>query len=678
LQKRILTTCEFCGCGCNFYLGVENERVTAIHPSPSHHVSQGRLCIKGWQGHEYIHSKERLKTPLIKQGNGFREASWDEAYELIISKFNQIKKQSGSDSIAVLASAKCTNEENYLLQKFARTVIGTNNVDHCARLCHASTVAGLATTFGSGAMTNSINEISDAEVIFVIGSNTTEQHPLIASKIIKAVKKGAKLIVADPREIQLAKIADLYMCHRPGSDVALMNGMMNYIIAEGLADEEFIKTRTEGFEEFKNAVADCTPQQASQMSGVPIDDIKRAAKTYAASKKSTIIYSMGITQHTTGVDNVMSCSNLAMLTGNIGKQSTGVNPLRGQNNVQGACDMGALPAVFSGYQAVGVDANRQKFEDAWEVKLPGKGGLTATEMMEHAASGSLKAIYIMGENPMISDPDINHTEKALKTLDFLVVQDIFLTETAKLAHVVLPGVSFAEKDGTFTSTERMVQRVRKAINPIGNSKPDWQIIVELSNKCGYKLNYASPREIMQEIARLTPSYAGISYERLENGGLCWPCPAPDHPGTPVLHKDKFTRAGGLGKFMPIKYKLPAELPDSEYPFVLTTGRIGFHYHTGTMTRKAWALDREIPTGYVEINKNDADRLSIGNNQMIKVSSRRGEISIKSRVVKTIKEGVVFIPFHFAEAAANKLTAANLDPVAKIPEYKVCAVKLERA
>jgi len=678
MQKKVLTTCEFCGCGCNFYLGVENDMVTSVHPSRSHPVSQGRLCIKGWQGHEYIHSKERLKTPLIKQGDGFREASWDEAYKLIASKFNQIKNQSGSDSLAVLASAKCTNEENYLLQKFARTVLGTNNVDHCARLCHASTVAGLATTFGSGAMTNSINEITDADVIFVIGSNTSEQHPLIASKIFKAVKKGAKLIVADPREIQLAKIATLYMRHKPGSDVALMNGMMNYIIAEGLHDDQFIKTRTEGFEELKKAVADCTPQQASEISCVPAEDIKQAAKLYAMGKKSSLIYSMGITQHTTGVDNVMSCSNLAMLTGNVGKESTGVNPLRGQNNVQGACDMGALPVVFSGYQAVVNDELRLKFENAWGVKLPSKAGLTATQMMESAADGSLKAIYIMGENPMLSDPDSNHTEKALKKLEFLVVQDIFLTETAKLAHVVIPGVSFAERDGTFTSTERRVQRIRKAINPIGDSKPDWQIIIELSNQCGYKENYASPEDIMQEIAKLTPSYGGISYARLESDGLIWPCPTSEHPGTPCLHKEKFTRAGGLGKFMPITYKPPAELPDSEYPLMLTTGRVGFHYHTGTMTRKAWALDREVPTGYVEINKSDATRLNIANGQMIKVSSRRGQIMIKSKVVNTIQEGLVFIPFHFAEASANKLTAANLDPVAKIPEFKVCAVKIEKA
>jgi formate dehydrogenase alpha subunit len=536
-------------------------------------------------------------------------------------------------------------------------------------------VAGLATTFGSGAMTNSINEISGAEVIFAIGSNTTEQHPLIAHQVIKAVKNGAKLIVADPRKTQIGKLANIYMSSRVGTDVALINGMMNLIIAEGLFDKQFVETRTEGFEELKKAVADYTPQKASQITGVPAEQIIDAARTYAKSKKSSILYCMGVTQHVTGMNGVMSCANLSMLTGNIGKESTGVNPLRGQSNVQGACDMGCLPNVFPGYQAVGNDEIRQKFEKAWGTTLPAKPGLTIVDLVNGAASGKIKAMYIMGENPMMADPDLNHTEKALKNLDFLVVQDIFLTETAKLASVVLPGVSIAEKDGTFSNTERRVQRVRKAINPIGMSKPDWQILTELSAHCGYKMDYASPSEIMTEIAKLTPSYGGISYARLEKGGLSWPCPTPDHPGTAYLHKDKFSR--GLGKFMPIQYNPPAEIADSEYPFTLTTGRNAFHYHTGTLTRKAWALDRESPKGYVEISKNDATKLGIRNGAMIKVSSRRGQILINAKIVDNIQEGLVFIPFHFAEAAANRLTSGHIDPVAKIPEYKVCAVKLER-
>lgn len=676
-MRKILTTCEFCGCGCNFYLGVEDDKVVAVYPCASHPISQGKLCIKGWMGHEYIHSTERLKTPLIKEGDKFREATWDEAYQLIADRLQQIKERYGSDSIAVSTSAKCTNEENYLLQKLARAAIGTNNVDHCARLCHASTVIGLSQTFGSGAMTNSIPEIGSADVIFVIGSNTTEQHPLVADQIVKGVKGGARLIVADPRQIQLTKLAALHLSHRPGTDVALINGMLNVIIAEDLVDREFVSSRTEGFEELKEVVAGYTPRKAAEITGVPAEKIIEAARIYAGGKKGTIIYAMGITQHTTGVDNVMSCANLAMLTGNMGRESTGVNPLRGQNNVQGACDMGTLPNVFPGYQAVTNTELRQKFEKAWGVKLPSQPGVTVTGAINKMIAGEIKALYIMGENPMISDPDMSHTEKALKNLGFMVVQDIFLTETARLADVVLPGVSFAEKDGTFTSTERKVQRVRKAIEPLGSSRPDWKIITELSSHLGYKMDYPSPREVMDEIAKLTPSYGGISYDRLERGGLCWPCPSPDHPGTPYLHKEKFARPGGKGRFSAVPYRPPAELPDDEYPFTLTTGRTGFHWHTGTMTRKDWALDREYPKGYVEINPQDAANTGIRNGAMVKVASRRGEISMQANVVDTIQEGLVFIPFHFAEAAANKLTAANLDPVAKIPEYKVCAVKLER-
>lgn len=524
-------------------------------------------------------------------------------------------------------------------------------------------------------MTNSIAEISGADVIFAIGSNTFEQHPLVADQIIKAVKKGAKLIVADPRKTQVGKLAHIYMSVKAGTNVALINGMLNVIINEGLLDREFIATRTEGFEELKKIVADFTPQKAAEITGVPAEQIIEAARTYARSKKSSIIYCMGVTQHSTGMDNVMSCANLAMITGNVGKESTGVNPLRGQSNVQGACDMGCLPDVYTGYQQVANEVVRQKFEKAWGVTLPPKPGLTVMGMINGAAEGTIKAMYVMGENPIMSDPDTNHTEKALNNLDFLVVQDIFLTETAMFADVVLPGASFAEKDGTFTNTERRVQRVRKAIEPIGNSKADWQILVELFNQFGYKTAYASPSDIMTEIAQLTPLYAGINYSRLEKGGLVWPCPTVDHPGTTFLHKDKFSR--GLGKFAAVQYRPSAEVADAEYPFTLTTGRNAFQYHTGTLTRKDWALERESPRSYVEISVKDAAKLGIRNGAMVKVSSRRGDISVQARVVDNIQEGLVFIPYHYAEAAANRLTSDHLDPTVKIPEYKVCAVKLER-
>ncbi|MEM1565244.1 MAG: formate dehydrogenase subunit alpha [Candidatus Bathyarchaeia archaeon] len=677
MVEKVRTVCPYCGSGCTLYLKVRNGKVVGVLPDEKG-PGQGRLCIKGWSAHEFIHHPDRLTKPLIRDENGkFRETDWNTALSLVAEKLLEIKKNYGPDAIGVFGSAKATNEENFLIMKFARAVIGTNNVDHCARLCHASTVVGLASVFGSGAMTNSIDEIENADVIFVIGSNTTEQHPLIATRILRAVRKGSKLIVADPRFIDLAHFATIYLGHKPGTDVALLNGMMNVIISENLHDEEFIKTRTENFEAFKKVVEKYTPEYVEKITAVPAEKIREAARLYAKAERATIIYSMGITQHTTGVDNVVSIANLAMLTGNVGKESTGVNPLRGQNNVQGACDVGALPNVYSGYQRVDLEEVRKKFEDAWGVKLPPKPGLTVVEMI-NAAGDSIKALYIMGENPMVSDPDINHVREQLEKLDFLVVQDIFMSETAELADVVLPSACFAEKDGTVTSTERRVQRIRKAVDPPGEAKADWEIIMELSRRMGYNgMNYSSPKEIMDEIAKLTPIYGGITYDRpeLEEQGLQWPCPTKDHPGTKFLHKDKFTR--GLGLFTPVEYNPPAEQPDGLYPFILTTGRQLHQFHTGTMTRRSPTLIEQAPEGYVEINPVDANKLGIVNGEKIKVISRRGEITIKAKVTDKVQPGVVFIPFHYAETAANKLTIAALDPKAKIPELKVCAVRLEK-
>ncbi|MEM2546352.1 MAG: molybdopterin-dependent oxidoreductase, partial [Candidatus Bathyarchaeia archaeon] len=457
-------------------------------------------------------------------------------------------------------------------------------------------------------------------------------------------------------------------------DVALINGMMNVIISENLHDEEFIKTRTENFEAFKKVIEKYTPEYVEKITTIPAEKIREAARLYAKAERATIIYSMGITQHTTGVDNVVSTANLAMLTGNVGKESTGVNPLRGQNNVQGACDVGALPNFYSGYQRVDVEDVRKKFEDAWGVTLPSKPGLTIVEMINAAGNG-IKALYIMGENPMVSDPDINHVREQLEKLDFLVVQDIFMSETAALADVVLPSACFAEKDGTFTSTERRVQRIRKAVDPPGEAKADWEIIIELSKRMGYNMSYSSPKEVMDEIAKLTPIYGGISYDRLEKESLQWPCPTKDHPGTKFLHKDKFTR--GLGLFTPVEYQPPAEQTDGLYPFILTTGRQLHQFHTGTMTRRSPTLVTQAPEGYIEINPIDASKLGISNGEKIKVKSRRGEIEIKAKVTDKVQPGTVFIPFHYAETAANKLTNAALDPKAKIPELKVCAVRLEK-
>ena len=536
-------------------------------------------------------------------------------------------------------------------------------------------MAGLAAAFGSGAMTNSIAEMEDAKCIFIIGSNTTEAHPLIGSRIFKAKAKGAKIIVADPRKIQLAAYADIFVRHHLGTDVALINGIMNVILKEGWYDRDFIKERTEGFENFKKVVEGYTPDKVEKITGVKAEDIKKMAFLYARSESSSIVYAMGITQHITGVDNVKSLANLAMLCGQIGKESAGVNPLRGQNNVQGACDMGGLPNVYPGYQTVTDGQIAEKFGKAWKAKVPTQIGLTLTEMLKGAQSKGVKALFILGENPMLSDADIHHVETSLKSLDFLVVQDIFMSETAQLADVILPGVSFAEKDGTFTNTERKVKRVRKAIEPIGESRPDWKIICDLSTRMGYPMSYDHPSQIMEEIAQLTPSYGGIYYDRIEQDGLYWPCLNRAHPGTPYLHKDRFTR--GLGLFHAIEYLPPEELPDKDYPYMLTTGRIYVHYHTGTMTRRSPSLNKEVEEGFAEINPRQAKELGITQGEKIKVFSRRGEIEIKADLSERMERDIVFIPFHFVESAANILTNPAIDPIAKIPEYKVCAIKIEK-
>ena len=672
----VLTTCPYCGCGCNFVLQVTDGRLTGTSPAGKHPVSCGSLCIKGWNAHEYVHSPERLPGAMVRKDDQLQPATWDEALDAAAGGLGRIAAEHGPDAVMFLSSAKCTNEENFLMMKLARAGFGTNNVDHCARLCHASTVVGLAGTFGSGAMTNSIEELAGADCIFVIGSNTTEQHPQVAARIMQSVRSGGALVVADPRSIRLTRFAKIHMRQRPGTDVALINAMMHVILAEGLADEQFIADRTENFEELRRVVEAYPPRRGEQISGVPAELIVEVARTYARADASAIVYSMGITQHTTGTDNVRSLANLAMLTGNVGRPSTGVNPLRGQNNVQGACDLGALPNVFSGYQKVADPEARDKFARAWGAgSLPDRAGLTVVEAMEAAAAGGVKAMYIMGENPMMSDPDLRKVEKALGKLELLIVQDIFMTETARLAHVVLAGASFAEKDGTFTNTERRVQRVRKAIEPIADARADWDILCDLARRTGCDgMNYAGPEEVFNEIARLTPSYGGMSYPRLEPWGLHWPCPETDHPGTPYLHKGKFAR--GKGRFCPAEYRPPDEVPDEQYDLTLTTGRIYFHWHTGSMTRRTSPLNRESPEAFVEISPEDAEVRGIRDGQRVRAATRRGSIELTARVTSDVAPGVLFIPFHFHEAAANLLTNPALDPEAKIPEFKACAARIE--
>mgnify|MGYP006282423035 FL=1 len=526
-------------------------------------------------------------------------------------------------------------------------------------------------------MTNSIPEIEDTECILVIGSNTTSQHPMIASRMLRAQEKGAGLIVIDPRAIALTEYSDLFLKLRPGTNVALINGMLKVLIEHDLIDREFIEKRTEDFDALQAKVQEYTLQRVSQITGLPEEQIEKAALMYGRANKAMIMYAMGITQQTAATENVQAVANLALATGNIGRPGTGVNPLRGQNNVQGACDMGALPTFLTDYKQVLDSGESSRFAQAWGMQLPSTPGLTLVEMMQAASSGQLKAMYIMGENPLISDPDVNHVRKAVQSLDFLVVQDIFLTETAEMADVVLPGTSYAEKEGTVTSTDRRIQMIRPALQPVGESRPDWRIIMELARAMGVKgFDFGSPREIMQEIAQVTQSYQGISYERLENGeSLQWPCPSLDSPGTSYLFAQEFSR--GKGRFHALDHVDPAEMPDAEYPFILSTGRIPFHFHGRSMTRRVERLDREAPECLLHIHTTDASNLGIADGDQVQVSSRRGQVRVKARITDEVEPELVFMPMHYAESLGNVLTDSRLDPVAKIPNFKVCAVNIQK-
>ncbi len=676
-MKRTLTVCPYCGVGCTFYLVSDKGRLVGVEPSATHPVSRGGLCVKGWNAYAFVHHPDRLTTPLVRRDGLLCPASWDEALNLVIEKLQAIQAKHGRDAVMFASSAKATNEENFLLMKLARAVFGTNNIDHCARLCHSSTVTGLAETFGSGAMTNSISCLDQTEVILVIGSNTTEQHPLIGSRILNAVRNGVRLIVADNRRIRLARHAELHLRHKNGSDVALLNGIMHVIISEGLTDRDFIAARTENYDALAKSVAEWTPERSADATGLKADEIIATARLFAGAERAMIVYSMGITQHSHGVDNVRCIASLAMLTGNVGRTGTGVNPLRGQNNVQGGCDMGALPDLYSGYQKVSDQKIRDKFARAWGVdELPESPGLPLTRAMDAASAGHLQGMFIMGENPMLSDPDQGHARKVLENLELLVVQDIFLTETAALADIVLPAACYAEKEGTFTNTERRVQRLHKAVAPPGTARADWEIICDLAERAGYPgMRYNNTAEIMNEAAALTPIYGGITDDRLDQHGLQWPCPDSSHPGTPILHLDHFTR--GRGRFSPVTHRLPAELPDEQYPFVLTTGRTYFHWHTGSMTRRTHLLHREEPRSFIELHPDDAARIGVRDRDKLLVISRRGQVHTEARVTAMVIPGVVFMPFHFAEGAANALTNNILDPESSIPEFKVCAVSVEK-
>lgn len=672
--REVKTVCPYCGVGCNLYLGVRGDQVVSARGDLDNSVNKGNLCVKGRFGYKFINHPDRLKKPLIKRNGKFEEVEWDEALEYTAEKLSQ---HMGND-FAAISSARCPNEDNYVLQKFTRVAMGTNNVDNCARSCHAPSVAGLATSLGSGAMTNSIDEITDAECLFVIGTNPTASYPVLGLRIIEAVKNGAKLIVADPREIDLCKHAEIVLNHTPGTDIALLMGMMRIIVDEGLLDERFIKERCENFEEFKRSLENFDLKTVEKITGVDGSKIVETAKLYASTKSASILYSLGITEHTHGTENVFALSNLALLTGNIGKPSTGVNPIRGQNNVQGSCDMGCLPDVYPGYQKVNNPEVLEKFQSAWNAKLDSSIGLKFPEILEAAKNGDVKALYIMGENPVTSEPDSRNIERSLENLDFLIVQDIFMSETAKMADVVLPGCSYAEKDGTFANSERRVQRVRKAVEPVGDSKPDWLITCMIAEKLGVDgFKFRDACEVYNEIAAVSPMFGGINYPRIEKEGIQWPCTDLEDEGTQILHTEEFKTENGKAKFVPLEYRPSAELPDDEYPLILTTGRSLYHYQTSTMTGAVEGLKELYGEDRIDMSPADATKLGVEDGERVKVLSRRGEIEPKIRVTDSCKPGVVFMTFHFGDAPTNIITSPALDPISKTPEFKVCAVRVEK-
>jgi len=685
-QQVVRTTCPYCGVGCQMNLHIKDNIIYRVEAPFDSAPNYGNLCVKGRFGLDFASHPRRLKRPLIRDGErgNFREASWNEAFEYVATKLTQIVQERGGNSIATYACAKATNEDNYIFQKFVRAVLKTNNVDHCARLCHAGSVTGLQLAIGSSAMSNSIAEMENLDTFIVTGSNTTETHPVISLFLKRAVRQnGAKLIVIDPRQIELTDFATLWLRQKPGTDVVVYSAMAHVIVQEELYAADFIKKRTEGFDDYIESLEHCTPEWAEEISGVPADDIREAARLYAKAERGAFYWGMGISQSVHGTDNALSLTNLALMTGNLGKAGTGLNPLRGQNNVQGCSDSGGLPNVYTAYQRVDDPDVQSKFERAWHTPLSDEPGLTVTEMVDGALNGNIRAMLVMGENPLMSEPNLSHAKHAIEQLDLLVCIDIFMNETGEMADVILPSASFAEKDGTFTNSDRRVQRVRQALPQVGESKPDWQIICDLAKlveeKLGIKhsagFDYANPEAIWEEMRAVTPQFYGITYERIDaEGGVHWPCPALDHPGTPYLFEDEFPR--GKGKFWSLEYTSDSEHPDDDYPYHLTTGRVLFHWHGGTMTRRS-KLDDAFPEPILEMHPDNAHQLELTSGDWVEVTSRRGSVICRVMVTGRSPAGTVFLPFHFVEAAANLLTLDKIDPRAKIPDFKMAAVNLKK-
>mgnify|MGYP001094094034 FL=1 len=673
--QKIPTTCPHCGTGCQMNLLVKNNRLVGVEPLDGP-ANKNLLCVKGkFASYKFVGSGDRLTEPLIKRNGIFEPASWEEALTLVSSKFNEIKAENGPDALAGFSCSRATNEDNYVFQKMVRAAFGTNNVDNCARVCHSASVHGLAQSLGSGAMTNPIADITeDVDMILLVGSNPEEAHPVIGAQIRQAIQRGTQVVVVDPRKINLVKDSALHLQVQAGTNVAFANGMMHVILKEGLADRHFIEERTEGFSDLEKMVADYTPEKVAEICHIHPEDLIQAARMYAKAEKAPIIYCLGVTEHSTGTEGVMSMSNLAMLVGKVGKPGCGVNPLRGQNNVQGACDMGCMPYDFPGYQKVNNPEVIDKFEKAWHVPLNRNTGLTSTKVLPAATAGNVKGLYIFGEDPIVTDPDTGHVRQALESLDFLVVQELFMTETAAYADVVLPGISYAEKDGTFTNTERRVQRVRKAVEPRGQAREDYEIFCEVMTRMGYPCAYESAKEIMKEISAVTPSFGGINYERLEKESLQWPCRSLTDPGTPIMHVGSFARGKGLFKAIP--YKQAQELPDEEYPYLMSTGRMLYHYNTRAMTGRTEGINQIANHSYIEINAVDAQALGIQEGDKVEVHSRRGKIETYAAVGNRVFPQEVFMTFHFPDGNVNEITNAVFDDIATIPEYKVCAVAIK--
>lgn len=699
-EKIVSTTCPFCGIGCNLQLHMKDEFIYSVTSPFDAVVNHGNLCVKGRFGYDFLYNKKRVTVPLVRkkpQKPGARtqafersewdEVSWEEALEYAAGRLVEIYQRDGPHAMAVYCCAKATNEDNYLLQKMYRSLFRTNNIDHCTRLCHAASVVALQMAIGSAAMSNTAGEVIHNDVFILTGSNTSENHPIIALQMKAAVEKhGARLIVVDPRRIEMVNWATLWLPEKPGTDVPVFAAMAHVILKEKLYNQDFIDRRTENFAGFAASMEKFTPEYAEVISGVDRQLIIQAARLYATAKNAAIYWALGIPEHSHGTANALALINLAFLTGHIGRPGTGLNPLRGQNNVQGASDSGAMPWHYPGYQPVTSEEAAQKFEKGWNIEPGGlnrQRGLTTTEIISAIGKDGIRSLYIMGENPMMSEPNLNHTRRQMEQLEFVVAQDLFINESGAFADVFLPATSWAEKDGTFTNTDRRVQRVRQAIEPLGKARPDWQIICDLARRIEKRLarpasaywDYSHPSQVLEEMGRLVPDYAGVKYSRLEKTGLQTPVWDDEHPGTPYLFGESFPR--GRGKFHPLKYDPTTETPDEEYPLILTTGRVLEHWHGGTLTRHSW-LDDLYPEALMEIHPADAARLQVENAAPVRVTSRRGSIVLRARVTQKTTPGVVFIPFHFAEAAANLLTIDALDPQAKIPEYKACAVRVTPA